>query len=94
MSMDQIHKEHGIHASAFELPKLPETQQWEPRVTIIWSEGSQVLDKFWSAGKRRRWSSTRPFYQASKQLTELPPTAKCEPSRGFDISEELLSYHR
>ena len=42
MPIDANYKSHDIHVTAFELPA---TREWEPRITICWSEGSYIMIK-------------------------------------------------
>jgi hypothetical protein len=42
MPIDTSYKKHDIHATALE---LKDTHEWEPRITISWSEGCQTMMK-------------------------------------------------
>jgi len=42
MPIDTSYKDHDIHATALE---SPDTYEWEPRITISWSEGCQTMMK-------------------------------------------------
>ena len=43
--MEEIYKGHKITASAWQLTDML-TQKWQPKVTIMWSEGVRKLIKY------------------------------------------------